>query len=150
MELYEKSCAASKPLPAPEDKGVKAESTAMLRLFCTYDNLVRFVMPLCSAVPGRPHPETPITGTNCIVDISGVGLLQFWRLRAHMQAASTLATAHYPETLGRTYVRIFTFFLTLYLPMLESSQETEIGMFVSNESSRLLAPRLSSLQSGPG
>jgi hypothetical protein len=113
MESYEKSCAASKPLPAPEDKGVKAESTAMLRLFCTYDNLVRFVMPLCSAVPGRPNSETPITGTNCIVDISGVGLLQFWRLRAHMQAASTLATAHYPETLGRTYVSIFTF-ITLF------------------------------------
>ena len=106
MDAYERSCAASNPLPAPERKGVKAESTAMLRLFCTYDNLVRFVMPLCSAVSSRPNPETPITATNCIVDISGVGLLQFWKLRAHMAAASTLATAHYPETLGRTYVCI--------------------------------------------
>jgi hypothetical protein len=104
MSAYNASCASSTPLPAPSDPGVKAESTAMLRLFCTYDSLVRFVMPLCSSIPGRPHPETPITGTNCIVDISGVGLLHFWRLRAHMQAASTLATAHYPETLGRTYV----------------------------------------------
>jgi hypothetical protein len=81
----------------------------MLRLFCTYDNLVRFVMPLCSAVPGRPNSETPITGTNCIVDISGVGLFQLLRLRTHMQAASTLATAHYPETLGRTYVSLRVF-----------------------------------------
>jgi hypothetical protein len=108
MTAYQKSCASSPPLPAPEDKKVKQETTAMLRLFCTYDHLVRFLMPLCSAVPGRPNPETPILATNCVVDISEVGLMQFWRLRAHMAAASTLATAHYPETLGRTYVSYFS------------------------------------------
>lgn len=39
-----------------------------------------------------------------IVDISGVGLKQFWNLKGHMQAASTLATAHYPETLDRIFI----------------------------------------------
>ena len=108
MAAYNASCAASQPLPAPPDPGAKAESTALLMLFCTYDSLVRFVLPLCSAVPGRSDAETPVTGTNCIVDISGVGLLQLLRLRGHMQAASTLATVHYPETLGRTYVSFFS------------------------------------------
>lgn len=28
----------------------------------------------------------------------------FWNLKAHMQAASTLATAHYPETLDRIFI----------------------------------------------
>ncbi len=76
----------------------------MLRLFALYENLTRFVMPLCSAVPTRPNPETPVDQSNNIVDISKVGLKQFWDLRNHMQDASTLATAHYPETLDRIFV----------------------------------------------
>lgn len=77
----------------------------MLRLFALYENLTRFVMPLCSSVPGRPNPETPVDQSNNIVDISHVGLKQFWNLRGHMQDASQLATAHYPETLDRIFVR---------------------------------------------
>lgn len=78
--------------------------TKTLRLFALYENLTRFVLPLCSAVPGRPNPETPVDQSNNIVDISKVGLKQFWNLRSHMQDASTLATAHYPETLDRIFV----------------------------------------------
>jgi hypothetical protein len=78
-----------------------------LRLFSLYESLTRFVLPLCSAVQDRPHPETPVSQSNNIVDISGVGLRQFWNLKTHMQDASTLATAHYPETLDRIFVRTF-------------------------------------------
>ncbi|KAK4693210.1 hypothetical protein P7C71_g4147, partial [Lecanoromycetidae sp. Uapishka_2] len=84
-------------------KGHQAPSR-MLRLFALYENLTRFVMPLCSAVPGRPNPETPVDQSNNIVDISKVGLKQFWNLKSHMQDASTLATAHYPETLDRIFI----------------------------------------------
>jgi hypothetical protein len=80
------------------------EPTKMLRLFALYENLTRFVLPLCSAIKDRPHPETPITQSNNIVDISGVGLKQFWNLKGHMQDASQLATAHYPETLDRIFI----------------------------------------------
>lgn len=38
------------------------------------------------------------------MDISGVGLKQFWNLKNHMQDASQLATAHYPETLDRIFI----------------------------------------------
>jgi hypothetical protein len=68
-----------------------------------YESLVRYIIPLCSAID-RPHPETPISQSNNIVDISGVGLKQFWNLKGHMQDASTLATAHYPETLDRIFI----------------------------------------------
>jgi hypothetical protein len=77
--------------------------TKNLRLFALYESLVRYVTPLCSMVP-RNHPETPISQSNNIVDISGVGLKQFWNLKGHMQDASVLATAHYPETLDRIFV----------------------------------------------
>ena len=116
MSAYNKSCAASKT------RAGQTESEAMLRLFCTYDNLTRFVLPLCSAVRSRPDPEAPVTATNCIVDISGVGILQFLRLSAHMQAASRLATAHYPETLGRTYV---SHFLSLETELLIDERSTD-------------------------
>ncbi|KAF2723496.1 CRAL/TRIO domain-containing protein [Polychaeton citri CBS 116435] len=76
----------------------------MLRLFALYENLVRFVLPLCSAVPNRPFSDTPISQSNNIVDISKVGLKQFWNLKNHMQDASQLATAHYPETLDRIFI----------------------------------------------
>ncbi|KAE8167795.1 SNase-domain-containing protein [Aspergillus tamarii] len=75
----------------------------LLRLFALYENLLRFVMPLCSQL-SRPHPDTPIVSSNNIVDVSGVGLKQFWNLKGHMQDASVLATAHYPETLDRIFI----------------------------------------------
>ncbi|KAL3492747.1 CRAL-TRIO domain-containing protein [Aspergillus germanicus] len=75
----------------------------LLRLFALYENLLNFVMPLCSQLP-RPNPETPIVTSTNIVDVSGVGLKQFWNLKGHMQDASVLATAHYPETLDRIFI----------------------------------------------
>ncbi|KAF9731238.1 hypothetical protein PMIN06_012872 [Paraphaeosphaeria minitans] len=78
-------------------------ATKNLRLFALYESLTRFILPLCSNVE-RNHPETPISQSNNIVDISGVGLKQFWNLKTHMQDASTLATAHYPETLDRIFI----------------------------------------------
>jgi hypothetical protein len=68
----------------------------LLRLFALYQNMLNFVLPLCSSLD-RPNPETPIVSTTNIVDISGVGLKQFWNLKGHMQDASVLATANYPE-----------------------------------------------------
>ncbi|KAJ5689197.1 hypothetical protein N7462_003589 [Penicillium macrosclerotiorum] len=75
----------------------------LLNLFALYENLLNFVMPLCSSL-SRPNPETPIVTSTNIVDVSGVGLKQFWNLKSHMQDASVLATAHYPETLDRIFI----------------------------------------------
>jgi hypothetical protein len=78
--------------------------SGLLRLFALYENLTRFNMPFCTQLGDREHPTVPITMSTNIVDISGVGLKQFWNLKSHMQAASQLATAHYPETLDRIFV----------------------------------------------
>ena len=102
MSAYEKSAQQTKT--KAETQG--STTPKMLRLFALYENLTRFVMPLCTALTDRENPRTPITQSNNIVDISGVGLKQFWNLRGHMQDASTLATAHYPETLDRIFVRL--------------------------------------------
>ncbi|KIX10151.1 uncharacterized protein Z518_01232 [Rhinocladiella mackenziei CBS 650.93] len=75
----------------------------LIPLFALYQNLLNFVMPLVSTLE-RPNPEVPVTNSTNIVDISGVGLTQFWNLKGHMQDASILATAHYPETLDRIFI----------------------------------------------
>jgi hypothetical protein len=103
MSAYEKSAVNTKTKATHDGK----TNPKLLRLFALYENLTRFVMPLCTALTDRDHPKTPITQSNNIVDISGVGLRQFWNLRNHMQDASTLATAHYPETLDRIFVSPF-------------------------------------------
>ncbi|KAI9847239.1 MAG: hypothetical protein M1838_000975 [Thelocarpon superellum] len=84
--------------------GASSTPPKMLRLFCLYEMLTHFVMPMCTALPDRPYPATPVTQSCNIVDISGVGLRQFWNLRSHMQDASTLATAHYPEVLDKIFI----------------------------------------------
>lgn len=89
----------------------------MLALFALYENLLRFTIPLCSSMEDRQHPEVPVTNSNNIVDISGVGLKQFWNLKDHMQESSVLATAHYPETLDRIYVRQ-SFYILAIVPIL--------------------------------
>ena len=76
----------------------------MLKLFALYENLCRFVLPMCSAIPDRPNSETPISQSSNIVDLEGVGFTKLWNLRNHMSDASQLATAHYPETLDRIFV----------------------------------------------
>jgi hypothetical protein len=73
-------------------------------LFALYENLTRFAQPLCTELTDREHAGTPITLSTNIVDVSQVSLRMFWNLKAHMQSASTLATAHYPETLDRIFI----------------------------------------------
>ncbi|KAK0750890.1 CRAL-TRIO domain-containing protein [Schizothecium vesticola] len=113
LYLFEIRHLDSKTVAAYEKNGDKSFSqaktdgstpTKMLRLFALYENLTRFAQPLCTQLPDREHPHVPITLSTNIVDVSGVSLRQFWNLKSHMQAASTLATAHYPETLDRIFI----------------------------------------------
>ncbi|GAO19270.1 hypothetical protein UVI_02062510 [Ustilaginoidea virens] len=76
----------------------------LLRLFALYENLTRFSQPFCTQLSDRECPDVPVSMSTNIIDASGVGLKQFWNLKNHMQAASQLATAHYPETLDKIFV----------------------------------------------
>ncbi|KAL4862262.1 hypothetical protein BDV12DRAFT_203213 [Aspergillus spectabilis] len=77
---------------------------ALMAFRALYENLLHFVLPLCSRLP-RPHSEVPITASTHIIDMTGLTLKQFLDIKRYLQAASELATAHYPETLGRVFVR---------------------------------------------
>ncbi|KIW26774.1 uncharacterized protein PV07_06583 [Cladophialophora immunda] len=101
VQRYQKDSQAYKD-SLPNHKNL-ATPAKLLPLFALYQNLLNFVLPLVSTLE-RPNPEVPVTNSTNIVDISGVGLTQFWNLKAHMQDASILATAHYPETLDRIFI----------------------------------------------
>ena len=74
-------------------------------LFVLSEYVFRFVQPLCSSVADRPHQQRPITSTTNVIDLSGVGLKQFWVLKTHLQQASVLANTHYPEAVERIFVQ---------------------------------------------
>ncbi|KAH8077045.1 CRAL/TRIO domain-containing protein [Cristinia sonorae] len=69
------------------------------RIIALYEVMWRFVMPFCSSLPRRTAP-TPVSSVTTIIDLEQVSLTSMWNLRNHLQEASTLATANYPETLN--------------------------------------------------
>ncbi len=66
-----------------------------------YESMVNLVMPLCTHV--HPTGETIFSSTT-IIDLSSLTLGSLISLRSHLQEASKLATANYPETLHRIAV----------------------------------------------
>lgn len=64
-----------------------------------YEVMTRLVLPLCSYLPHSTSP-TPISSVTTIIDLENVSLGMLWNWRKHLQEASTLATANYPETLN--------------------------------------------------
>lgn len=104
MAAYKKTSGDMKPLKS-ELKIPDSVSIEMVRAFAVYEHLTRFIMPLCTGIPGRPNKERAVTKMLCIVDISGMGLKQFWNLRGYMQDLAKLFATSYPEILSRVLVR---------------------------------------------
>lgn len=77
----------------------------MLQLATVYhDNLIRFILPLCSMMTDRPNPSVPVTNSICVVDGTNLGLKQAWGLRFFAQEISWLLSTCYPETIERIFV----------------------------------------------
>ena len=68
------------------------------RRVALWEFMARFTHPLCSYLPHSTSP-TPICSTVSIIDFDSVSFKSLWGLRGHLQEASALATANYPETL---------------------------------------------------
>lgn len=86
------------------------------RIIVLYEFMLRFVCPLCTISPHTSQPlsstpanapsqaPTAISSVTTIIDLQNTSLRQMWSLRSHLQEASVLANANYPETLGPTVV----------------------------------------------
>ena len=85
----------------PEDiKKSFDEDPHLTTVFLPAEYVTEFVLPLC----GKLRQDSIITSTCNVIDLSQVGFLGFWNLRSLLQAASSMATAHYPESVERILV----------------------------------------------
>ena len=101
LDSYKKCCdslATSRPIPTG------SPSVVTLRSLAVFDGMVRFIFPLCSLVRKRPCPDTPIFQATVIADISGVSLVQIWRIVSWFQTFSKILADAYPEILDRVIV----------------------------------------------
>lgn len=81
------------------------------RIVVLYEAMTRFVLPLCSHLAA----PTPVSSVTTIIDLEQVSLSVMWSLRSHLQVASTMATANYPETLSTiAIVNSPSFFPTIW------------------------------------
>ncbi|KAA1075316.1 cytosolic factor, phosphatidylinositol/phosphatidylcholine transfer protein [Puccinia graminis f. sp. tritici] len=69
------------------------------RLVVEYERFLRDRLPVCS----MEHQK--LIETSCtIMDLQGVGLSQFWKVKNYVQQASHLSQNYYPETMGKFYI----------------------------------------------
>ncbi|KAK0240690.1 CRAL/TRIO domain-containing protein [Armillaria nabsnona] len=65
------------------------------RIVVLYEAMARLVLPVCTHI----NPTRAISSCTTIIDLSSLTLGTVISLRSHLQEASRLATANYPETL---------------------------------------------------
>lgn len=79
------------------------------RIIALYEYMLNFAFSICTALP-PPESESEsavpshIAQATTIIDMQDTTLRQLIKFRSHLQEASTLATANYPETLGMIFV----------------------------------------------
>ena len=92
----------------------KSSKLESIRSFTAFDYAVRFIIPLCSLVPTRPNPATPITRAIYIIDIATVSLSQVWSARGWIKTTADFLANTYPEILDRVFVRVPPLALSLF------------------------------------
>lgn len=86
----------------PEDLAqIAKEDPGLSSIFLPAEYVTNFTQRLCNRVQ---NDGIVINKSVNIVDLSNVGLRKFWNLRSLLQTASSMATAHYPETVERIFV----------------------------------------------
>ena len=93
----------------PEDLAqIGKEDPQLSSIFLAAEYVTRFTQRLCTRLPHAAGIEAgggvTIDKSVNIIDLSNVGLRKFWNLRGLLQTASSMATAHYPETVSRIFV----------------------------------------------
>jgi hypothetical protein len=77
------------------------------------DNLVRFVLPLCTLMDDRPEPRMPITKAVFLVDAGALTLKFGWELRDFAQDVCNLLATSYPEIIDQVFVGISRYYEVL-------------------------------------
>lgn len=78
---------------------ITTKERQLKRLVYEYEKFLTERLPSCSKAVGHP------VETCCsILDLQGVSLIDFWRVRDYVQDAAHVYQNHYPECMGKLYV----------------------------------------------
>jgi len=124
----------------PEDLSqIAKEDPELSTIFLPAEYVTNFTQRLCSKT--HPAGEVIDRSTN-IIDLSKVGLRKFWNLRSLLQTASSMATAHYPETVERIFVVGAPYFFptiwSLVTRWFDPATTRKIFVLTASEASRKL------------
>lgn len=78
---------------------ISTQERLLQNLVCEYEKSETQRMPACSKAVGH-RVETSCT----ILDLSGVGIKQFWDVKNYVSEASKIGQDRYPETMGKFFV----------------------------------------------
>ncbi|KAK4705926.1 hypothetical protein P7C70_g273, partial [Phenoliferia sp. Uapishka_3] len=68
-------------------------------LVVEYEKFQRDRLPVCSEIAGH------LIETSCtIMDLKGVGITQFWKVKNFVQDAASISQNNYPESMGKFYI----------------------------------------------
>jgi len=107
------------------------------RLVVEYERFLRDRLPVCSVMQGK------LVETSCtIMDLNGVGLSQFWKVKGYVQDASNVSQNYYPETMGKFYIinapYLFSTVWSFVKPWLDEVTVAKITIISSNHEKVLL------------
>jgi len=78
---------------------VTTEERQLRRLVWEYERLLRKRIPACADAAGHA-----VEASCTILDLKGVGIGQFWKVKDYIAQSSHIGQNYYPEIMGRFYI----------------------------------------------
>lgn len=117
---------------------ITTQDRLLKRLVLEYEKFLAERLPACSRAVGHPV-ETSCT----ILDLGGVSLTNFYRVKDYVMAASAIGQDRYPECMGRFFIVNapwgFSTVWSLIKPWLDEVTVAKIDILGSGYKDKLLA-----------
>ncbi|KAA1476714.1 hypothetical protein DENSPDRAFT_843780 [Dentipellis sp. KUC8613] len=116
---------------------ITTQERQLQRLVVEYERFLNIRAPACAAAIGHPV-ETTCT----VLDLYNVSLMNFYRVKDYVSAASAIMQARYPETMGKFYIInapwAFGAVWSVIKPWLDEATVTKIDILGSSYKDKLL------------
>ncbi|KAF7790786.1 hypothetical protein EIP86_001743 [Pleurotus ostreatoroseus] len=117
---------------------ITTQERQLQRLVWEYEKFLNERLPACSKAVGHPV-ETSCT----VLDLAGVSLSNFYRVKDYLMAATSIGQDRYPETMGKFYIInapwAFTAVWQVIKPWLDEVTVAKIDILGGSYKDKLLA-----------
>lgn len=125
-------------LDIPKLYAITTQERQLKRLVYEYEKFLNERLPACSQAVGHPV-ETSCT----ILDLQGVSLSNFYRVKDYVMSAASIGQDRYPECMGKFYIInapwAFSTVWTFIKPWLDEVTVSKIDIIGSSYKEKLLA-----------